>query len=346
MDRVKIVVDKTIPFIEGVFEPYADVVYLDGSAIDRDSVLDADALIIRTRTRCDRQLLKNSTLKIIATVTMGMDNIDLDYCSERGIFVQNALGCTAGGVMNYVFSALYGVAARKRFRLDGATMGIIGLGHTGRRVESMAISLGIKVLRCDTLRAEAEGPQGFSSLEEVLEQSDIVTMHLPLNARTRGMANADFFSRMKEGAFFINTSRGEIVDEQALKDALPRLGAVIIDAWNNEPNVDKDLIEMADIATPHIAGYSYQGKQNGTSIAVRTVAHFFGFTPLYEFYPAADVQELEAVRLDIRGKTQGEIASLFQYNYPIFTDDFMFRLHPDDFESLRANYRYRREFFL
>lgn len=343
---MKIVVDKAIPFVTGVFEPYADVVYKNGEDISAEDVRDADALVIRTRTKCDAALLDGSSVKVISTATIGTDNIDLDYCSSRGIFVQNASGCNAGGVANYIFSALYGVAARKAIKLDGYTFGIIGAGNVGRRVEDMARQLGFKVLKNDPPREAAEGPEGFCSLDYLLENSNIISFHVPLNENTKSMANEDFFRKVRPGTIFINVARGDIVVDAALKAAIPKLGPVIIDTWNNEPFVDKELMSMVDIATPHIAGYSYQGKQNGTASAVRTVARFYGFDSLMNYFPASEVAELNAVKLDVHGKSQGQIASLFQYNYPIFTDDFMFRVNPDDFIKLRAEYRYRREFYI
>ena len=248
--------------------------------------------------------------------------------------------------MNYVLSALYGVASRKSIKMDGFTIGVIGVGHVGSRVEASARELGFKVLRYDPPRAAEEGNYDFCSLEYLLENSNIVSMHLPLNDFTRGMADEDFFARIRPGTIFINAANGELVVDQALKAAIPKLGAVIIDAWNNEPDVDRELISMVDIATPHIAGYSYQGKQRSTAAAVRTVARFFDIRPLLEFFPETSVKELEAVKLDVRGKSQGQIASLFQYNYPIFIDDFMFRVNPDGFVALREDYSYRREFFI
>ena len=343
---MKIVVDNAIPFISGVFEPFADVVYKKGGEICREDVLDADALVTRTRTRCDRSLLEGSSVRVIATATIGMDHIDLAYCRDAGIDVYNAAGCNAGGVMDYVFSALYGVASRKGIKMDGYTMGVIGVGNVGRRVEAMARELGFTTLKCDPPRAQAEGPDGFCDLEYLLENSNIITLHVPLGPSTVGMAGEEFFSRIRPGTVFINASRGEVVDETALKEASSKLGAVIIDTWNNEPDIDRELLDIADIATPHIAGYSYQGKQNGTAAAVRAVASVFGITGLLDFFPATEFKEQDAVKLDVKGKNQGEIASLFQYNYPIFTDDFMFRVSPDDFEKLRSEYRYRREFYI
>ena len=343
---MKIVADKDVPFLNGVFEPYAEVVYKRGSDIGPDDVKDADALITRTRTRCDAALLEGSSVKIIASATIGTDHVDHEWCDARGIVVRNAPGCNAGGVMEYVFCALYAVAARKAIPLTGKTLGIVGVGHVGRRIESMGRRLGFKILLCDPPRAAAEGSFGFCSLDTLLASSDIVTLHVPLDDSTRGMASAAFFKKMKPGAFFINASRGEVVDDAALLHAIPHLGPVIIDTWNNEPDINRDLLDAVDIATPHIAGYSYQGKQNGTAAAVRAIAHYFGITPLFEFFPVTDVPENEAVKLDLQGKNQGEIASVLSYNYPIYTDDFLFRIDPSAFERLRAEYRYRREFYL
>jgi len=344
---IRIVADRAIPFLEGVFDPhYGTLIQKDGREITREDLLDADVLITRTRTRCDASLLEGTRVQMIATATIGTDHIDLPWCSAHGIDVASAPGCNAGGVMDYVFSALYGIASRKGLNLGGRTIGVVGVGHVGGRVTAMARQLGFEVLCCDPPRAEAEGPDGFCSLEYLLEHAGIVTLHIPLNEQTRGMADADFFARLQPGTIFINASRGEVVDEAALLEALPRLGAVVIDTWCNEPAVNRELLDRVDIATPHIAGYSYQGKQNGTAAAVRAVARHFGFEELYSFFPPLLGPEDEAIRLEVAGKTQGEIAALFQYNYPIFTDDFMFRVNPEGFERLRAEYRYRREYYI
>lgn len=343
---MKIVADMHIPFLEGVFEPYAEVVYIDGRSITHEDLIDADAMIIRTRTKCNADLLEGTRVRIIATATIGTDHIDLPYCADKGIEVHNAEGCNAGGVMQYVFSSLYGVAARKAIKLDGFNFGIVGVGNVGRKVEAMARYLGFNVLRCDPPRAEAEGEEGFCSLDYLLANSQIVTMHVPLNETTRGMVDDEFFLKMQLGTIFINAARGEIMDEKALKEAYPKLGAAIIDTWNNEPDVDEELIDMVDVATPHIAGYSYQGKQNGTAMSVQAVARFFGIEELYGYYPEADIPDHEPVLLDLKGKKQGEIAAVFQYNYPIFTDDFRFRMEPHNFEKMRSNYQYRREIYV
>ena len=190
---MKIVADINIPFLEGVFEPYADVIYKEGQEISSADVKDADALVIRTRTRCDASLLEGSSVRLIATATIGTDHIDMDYCASKGIEVHNAQGCNAGGVMQYVFSALYGVSARNTIKLDDAVFGVIGVGNVGRKIAALAEYLGFKVLKCDPPRAEAEGPEEFCSLEYLLASSDVVSVHVPLDETTKGMADEDFF---------------------------------------------------------------------------------------------------------------------------------------------------------
>jgi len=345
MIEMKIVADTNIPFLKGVMEPYAQVQYLDAKDIDHQVLMDADALIIRTRTKCNQEMLEGTKVQMIASATIGTDHIDLAWCRENGIEVQNAEGCNAGGVADYVFSALYGVASRRAIKLDDAVIGIIGVGNVGKKVEQMARNLGFKVLLNDPPRAKAEGPEGFVSLDELLAKSNIVTLHVPLDDTTRELANDSFFEKMLPGAIFINASRGEVVDETALLRARPKLGAIILDTWCNEPTPNPILIEACDVATPHIAGYSYQGKQNGTAMAVQAVARHFGIEPLYNFHPTLEDDNLKPVAIDMEGKTLGQIAAILQYNYPIFTDDFLFRSAPSNFEKLRSEYNYRREFY-
>jgi len=340
---MKITADKYIPFLEGVFEPFGEVIYKDGKDICADDAADSDALIIRTRTKCGAPLLEGSKVSMIATATIGTDHIDQKWCAENGIEVANAAGCNAGGVMQYVFTAIYGVAQRKNISLAGKTIGIVGVGHVGSKVEAMARHLGFNVLLCDPPRAAAEGPEQFCNLDELLAKSDIVTVHTYLDATTRGMANADFFAKMKDGAIFINAARGEVVDEPALKAAFSKFAAVIIDTWNHEPAIDQELLGMVDIGTMHIAGYSYQGKQNGTAMAVQAVARHFGIEKLYDFRPKTESPDKEIAKIDFSKLNQDEIASVLQDNYAIFEDDHRLREAPDRFEALRSEYNYRRE---
>ena len=342
---MKIVADTNIPFLKGVLEPYAEVVYMDGRAIGREAMMDADAIVIRTRTRCCEETLKGTKVKMIASATIGTDHIDLQWCAEHGIEVQNAAGCNAGAVANYIFSAMYAVASRRAIKMEDAVIGIIGVGNVGRKVEHMARTLGLKVLLNDPPRAAVEGNEGFVSLEELLQNATIISLHTPLDKTTHGMCDDSFFEKVRPGAIFINASRGEVVDEAALLRARPKLGGLVLDTWCNEPNVNQVLIDACDIATPHIAGYSYQGKQNGTAMAVQAIARHFGIKELEFFRPNSEEETLRPMAINVKDKTQGEIAAALQYNYPIFTDDFLFRVNPQNFEKLRSEYNYRREFY-
>ena len=341
---MKIVCDNAIPFLQGVFEPYADVVYEDGPAISRDTLFGADALLVRTRTRCGASLLDGTSVRAVATATIGTDHIEVPWCLSHGITVDSAPGCNAMGVMNYVMTAVYAVAARKGLDVSGMTLGIIGSGHVGSLVAEAGRKLGLRVLECDPPRAKREGPDGFVPLELILAESDIVSLHIPHDDSTRDLAGEDFFRRMKPGAMFINTSRGEVVCEDALIEAVPKLGAVIVDTWRSEPKISSALVDAADIATPHIAGYTLQGKAEGTRMAVRALAGRLGIGPLKDFNPAGAAPERPV--LSLSGESQERINEVLQYNYPIFTDDSALRSDISSFERLRTGYSYRSEFLI
>lgn len=343
--RLKIVADDKVPFLEGVLEPYADVVYKGGAQISPADVADADALIVRTRTQCAAPLLEGSSVKLVSTATIGMDHIDRDYCASRGIAVANAAGCNAGGVMQYVFTALFKVMRDKCLNYKDMTLGIVGVGHVGSRVLEAARAMGIRTLLCDPPRALAEGGDAFVSLEYLLEHSDVVTMHVPLLDTTRGMCDEAFFAAMKPGSVFINAARGEVLVDEALIAVHGKLAGVVIDTWNGESSgINPKLLAITDIATPHIAGYSYQGKLNGTSMAVRNVARHFGIGELVDFYPEADPQK--AVVPVCCGGVMPEVemmAGKLLQVYDICRDDAALRLEPAKFEYIRTHYDYRAE---
>ena len=363
---MKILVDKDIPFIKGVFEPYADVLYLQGKEFDAAKVKDADALVIRTRTKCNAGLLEGSSVKLIATATIGMDHIDLKYCSRAGIAVANAAGCNAGGVMQYVFTSLYAIACQKGILLpDGIssspsgnklTLGVIGVGNVGSRVANMGEYMGFDVLRCDPAKERAQTLafnngymklnefKDYYSLDYVLENADIVTLHTDLNPTSRGMAGEEFFSKMKDGAIFINSSRGEVVVDEALLKFVGKMNGVILDVWNGEPALNLQLMEAADIATPHIAGYSYEGKVNGTTMAVKAVAEHFGIEGLKDF---KIVPEEKNNNFFCKNElSQNQISEYFQNIFPIFEHCADLKTNPQNFELLRSNFKYRREFYV
>ena len=317
--RPVVVVDRDIPFLEGVLEPWFKVRYLAGRAIGPADVRDAVALLIRTRTHCDAALLDGSAVRFIGTATIGTDHIDTHYCDACGISVASAPGCNAAAVAQYIRVALHTLALDR----PGATLSVIGVGHVGSLVAEVGRRAGMRVLLNDPPREAAEGSAGFIPLPELLAQSDVVTLHIPLWPENRDFADAAFFAKLRPGTSFFNASRGEVVDEDALLAARPQLGRVVIDVWKNEPAINLALLAAADIATPHIAGYSIQGKMNGTTAVVRALGETFGIDALKTF--------------SVSGVT------LPQDPYDILQDDAKLRSHPENFEQLRSEYAYRND---
>lgn len=351
-----ILADSKIPFLRGVFEPCADVRYLDPGEFTPETVRDADALIIRTRTKCDAALLEDSRVSVIATATIGTDHIDLDWCARRGIACENAAGCNAASVAQYMTSALLRMSIRHGVELRGKTLGVIGCGHVGSKVAAAAYALGMNVLVNDPPRARREGPSGFVSLETIQREADFVTFHVPLTHegpdRTEHLANEAFFNGLKKRPFFFNTSRGDVVDEPALKSAITtgQISGAVLDVWHAEPDIDRELLSLVDFATPHIAGYSADGKANGTAMAVEAVMR-----ALHLLQSSGSIQQ---IRADILAKVPAPanpgvmidpasphplVDAVFA-SYDVADDDAALRAAPEDFEALRGSYRVRREF--
>lgn len=344
---IRVIADIDIPYLQGVLEPFAQVTYLKGGAINAEAAKGADALFVRTRTHCDKELLDGSKVQFVTSATIGTDHIDLDYLVSRNISFANAPGCNAGGVMQYVHTALFAVAAKKGIDLRGKTLGVIGVGNTGGKVADLGEYLGFRVLRNDPPKmAVAADKSIYCTLEYLLENSDIITMHVPLDSTTRGMADHNFFSRIAPGAIFINASRGEVVCDEALLAKMGELAALILDVWNGEPKgISRELVAAADIATPHIAGYSYEGKINGTALSVQAFARHFGIRELMDFTP----EHTPVPRIGLRGESGeplevAEVASRLLAAFPIYELDAALRDDPDSFERLRSEYKYRREF--
>lgn len=345
MSRIRVLADSGIPFLKGVLEPFCDVRYLSGAEISHQICMDADALIIRTRTKCVASLLQDTPVSFIATATIGTDHMDTEFLQKAGIAYANAPGCNACGVMQYVHTALFTVAARKKIDLRGKVLGVIGAGNTGERVARLWEYLGGTALRND-IDTSLDVP--LVPLEDLLANSDIVSCHLPLDASTRGMVDVRFLERMKDGAILVNACRGEIVEEDALIKYRDKLSAVILDVWNGEPcNVSENLMKVCDIATPHIAGYSYEGKINGTAMAVRALASHFGIGELLDFIPPGELRKeinLDGVFEDF--SSQVMFAEELQSVFPIMETDAAFRSAPAAMEKMRAGYDYRHEFFV
>ena len=344
MKRPVIVADDRIPFLQGVLEPYCDVTYLPGGKIDRNAVRNADAVITRTRTRCNAELLEGSTVRLITTATIGFDHIDTDYVEKSGITWFNAPGCNAASVRQYIASALLSLSAKYGFSLAGKTLGVVGVGHVGKLVADLGERWGMRVLRNDPPRAAAEGSAGFSSLEETVQEADFLTFHVPLDDTTYGMADARLISAMKPTAFLLNASRGEVVRTNDLKTALRerKIAGAVLDVWENEPEIDRELLDLVDYGTPHIAGYSTDGKANGTAACVRNTAAFFGLKDLLAWSPAVIPAAPEITE---PAGISGQAARKFVLDqfYDIAEDDRMLRDAPETFEVLRGTYRIRRE---
>ena len=348
---MKIVCDNKIPFIRGVFEPWAEVVYLPGAETTPAVVRDADAVVTRTRTRCDAALLAGSSVRVVASATIGYDHIDTAWCEAHGILWRNAPGCNSSSVKQYIAAVLCTLARRHGLRLDALTLGVVGVGNVGSKVAEAAALLGMRVLLCDPPRARAEGAEGFVDLDTLVAQSDIVTLHVPLSREgedaTWHLFDESRLAAMRPDQFLINSSRGPVVDGAALRAALQAkaLRGAVLDVWEGEPEPDRALMALLDIATPHIAGYSADGKANGSRMSVRTVAAVLGL-PLADWRPAdipAPAQPLE-FSLDASGKSRQEVLSeAILHTYDILADDRALRAHPERFEQLRGDYPVRRE---
>ncbi len=348
---IRIIADENIPFLKGVLEPYSEISYMPGRQVTNHILKDAEALLIRTRTICNEELLNNTGIKFIGTATIGYDHIDTEYCERRGIKWVSAPGCNSYSVQQYIAAALLRIASENGFNLKEKTIGIVGVGNVGTKVEKFASIMGMRIILNDPPRARLEKGGRFNDLETLLKESDFVTLHVPLNLKGRDktyhLIDEDALSIMKEGSWLINTSRGEVVDTEALKQAITneRIGGVVLDVWENEPELDIPLMHMAFLATPHIAGYSTDGKANGTAAIVRALGSFFGF-PLTDWSPEQiPPPRFPEINIDCNGKDAEEIIrrSVF-HTYNIIEDDVKLRFDPSLFEKIRGNYPIRREF--
>ena len=338
-----IIADKYIPFLDKYPPKYVTVCYMDGKDITAGALGSAEALLVRTRTICNDKLLKNSNIKFIGTPTIGTDHIDLDYCRRHGITVASAPGSNASAVMQYVITALLTLAMKKKANLAAFTLGIIGAGHVGKQVANAAKALNINVLLNDPPREAREGGRDFTPLDALLRQSDVVTLHLPLQPDTHGYAGPAFFRACKEGAWLLNTSRGEIIDENALMQHRSKLGALVLDVWRSEPQIDTRLLELTDIATPHIAGYSLQGKRNASQMILQAFAQWRndpGTVPEIPYPVAAPA----LVVIPEGNSVQEKLCDAVLKTFPIWETDAQLRREPARFEAIRNSYPLRHDF--
>ncbi|RGV33953.1 4-phosphoerythronate dehydrogenase PdxB [Bacteroides clarus] len=338
---MKVIVDNKIPFIKEAIEKIADeVVYVPGKDLTPSLVKDADALIIRTRTHCNRGLLEGSKVKFIATATIGFDHIDTEYCREAGITWTNAPGCNSASVAQYLHSSLILLQESKGINLSEATIGIIGVGNVGSKVVKVAQELGMRVLLNDLPREDKEGKQNFSSLQTLAKECNVLTFHVPLykegKYRTYHLADAAFFQSLKQKPVIINTSRGEVIETDALLNALETklISDAIIDVWENEPAINLTLLKKVFLGTPHIAGYSADGKANATRMSLDALCRYFNIQADYQIIPPAPSQP------QITAET---LSDAYLQIYDPRQDSNALKTHPELFEKLRGDYPLRRE---
>lgn len=338
---MKIVVDDKIPYIRETICQLADeVVFLSGAAITADDVKDADVLVVRTRTRCNQQLLEGSKVQLVVTATIGYDHIDTEWLESAGIRWTNCPGCNSGSVAQYVESTLLLLEQKKGLSLRQSTIGIVGCGHVGSKVKAVAERLGMRVLVCDPPLASTPSPltSHFVSLDEIERNSDVITFHVPLTKEgdyaTWHLADDDFFNRLSRVPYIINTSRGEVVDNKALLLAIEegRVRDAIIDVWENEPHPDATLLDKVFIGTPHIAGYSADGKTNADNMVIDAICQQFGLSHPGLIAPPALPKDFHYT---------GNPLEL----YNPMDDSQKLKAEPSHFEQLRNNYPLRREKF-
>lgn len=338
---MKIVIDDKIPYIrETISRLTDDAVYIKGSDIGPDDVRDADALIVRTRTRCDERLLGGSSVKFVATATIGFDHIDAGYMERAGIEWMSCPGCNAASVAQYVRSVLLLLKRGRGARLCGLTMGIVGCGHVGTKVKAVAEEYGMRVLVCDPPRQERGDGEPFATMGDIEREADIITFHVPLTADgphpTLHLADKAFFGRLGRRPLIINTSRGGVVDNAALLDALiyNKVGDAVVDTWENEPQISRELLGRAWIGTPHIAGYSADGKVNADNMVIEGLCRRFGL----DVPPRIVPPKLPATFVP---STDDDTLRLQLYN-PL-DDSARLKASPESFEEQRGNYPLRRE---
>jgi erythronate-4-phosphate dehydrogenase len=355
---MKLVVDKNIPLVEKAFRPLGEVSLINTGEFTRDSVKDADVFVVRSETKVGQELLEGSSVKFVGTATIGTDHIDLDYLNSRGIAFASAPGCNSNSVKEYITAALLYLSNTKNYSLSGKTIGVVGVGNVGSKVVKAAEALGMVVLQNDPPRARVESNSNFVSLEDLMT-ADIITLHVPLSKTgpdaTYHLFDEKRISRMKNGSVLINTSRGGVVETSALKLALSEghLSHAILDVWEKEPNIDTELLTTVFLGTPHIAGYSLEGKINAVRMVRNAICSHFRITSLWD--PFDEIDEPRITDIAMSGETlpvENILYQIVKRCYDISYDDNQLRLlltiskdeQPKFFRKLRTGYGVRREF--
>ncbi len=346
---MKIIADKNIPFLKGVVEQYGSTEYLEGADFTHQNIKDADALIVRTVARFDEKNLRDTSIKLICSATIGYDHIDTDYCDAHNIEWRNAPGCNSSSVQQYVVSSLIILSMKYNFCLKDMTIGIVGVGNVGRKVAKACHILGMKVLLNDLPRQKVEGDAEFVSLERIKQEADIITFHTPLTMegeyRTLHLVDERFFASLTKKPFIINSARGGIVKTDAMKTAIAeqKIKGAVIDCWEGEPQIDTEYMDMVDIATPHIAGYSADGKANATRMSLASIADFFNLDK--SVISGIEAPQPPQPAIDLNDEVaENRIFSAILRTYNPMEDDAKLRENPASFKRLRNEYPLRREY--
>jgi erythronate-4-phosphate dehydrogenase len=355
---MKIIADENIPFVKECFASIGDVQTLSGRKIAPDAIAEADILLVRSITPVNEKLLAGSKVKLVATATIGFEHVDVDYLKNRGISFASAPGSNANSVADYIVAALLSVAQKHKITLEGKSIGVVGVGNVGSKVAKKCAVLGMTVKLNDPPLFRRTGDSKYRPINELFD-CDFITLHAPLTRegqdKTYHLADEKFLASLKTGCVFINTCRGAVHDTAALKDAMQnkKLGAVILDVWENEPNIDCELLRLVDISTPHIAGYSLDGKIGGMIMIYNAACEYFGLKPKHkieDFLPPPTVPQITIDKIDTN--SQKLLHEIVRQVYVINHDDFNTReiamveqeKRGKFFDDLRKNYPVRREF--
>ena len=355
---LKIVADANIPYVSECFCSMGDVTVVSGREMTASVVADADCLLVRSITAVNSELLAGSRVRFVGTATIGFEHVDVDFLAKQNIAFASAPGSNANSVAEYVVAAMLEAAKKHNFQLEGKSIGIVGVGNVGSKVEQKAKALGMKVYLNDPPLQRDSGDAKYLPIEKVYG-SDFVTVHTPLSFegidKTFHLADEGFFKSLKAGGIFLNTSRGGVVDTAALKGAIKsgKVRMAVLDVWEDEPNIDAELLEMVDIGTPHIAGYSLDGKAAGLIMIYRAACEYFGVEE--KFGIGSFLPEPIEPQLEIEGGAGGEqevLRETVEKIYSICEDDSRLRWILDRppgkrgkfFDGLRRDYPVRREF--
>ena len=357
---MKIVADQNIPFVKECFSSIGQVQTCSGRQLTADQLADAELLLVRSVTKVNQALLKGSRIKFVATATIGVEHVESAYLAAQGIGFASAPGSNANSVAEYIVAALLALGKKYKFELAKKSIGVVGVGNVGSRVAQKCAALGLRVLLNDPPLQRKTGDSKYRPLSE-LHGCDFITFHTPLTKegidKSYHLADANFFASLKKGAVFLNSSRGGVHDTVALKQAMAegKLLGVVLDVWENEPNIDPDLLRKVDLSTPHIAGYSFDGKVSGLLMIYRAACAHFGLTPSHteaDFLPAPKVPQITITPEQLKDPLERIVHDTVQQVYVINRDDFNTREiltqpEPDRgafFDRLRKEYPERREF--